>query len=180
MQADPPKTRGAVFLDRDGVLNVDRGYIGSVDRFEWIAGARDAVRRINGSGLYAFIVTNQSGIARGFYTEADYRRVRGKLEADLAEIGAHIDDERFCPYHPEGSIDAYRTHSDWRKPQPGMLLDLMKHWPVDPARSVMIGDKDTDMAAAAAAGIPGHLFSGGNLDQFLSPILQDLTQPHDV
>lgn len=163
--------RPAVFLDRDGVLNRDFGYVGDVGRFEWMPGAREAVRRINQSGYYAFIVTNQSGIARGLYSEAAYEAVRAHMEEGLREAGAHIDDTRHCPYHPEGTIEAYRRLSDWRKPEPGMLLDLMRQWPVDRAASFMVGDKDTDMAAARAAGIAGHLFTGGNLDAFIAPLL---------
>lgn len=167
------RRRPALFLDRDGIINIDHGHVGSVDRFEWIAGARDAVLRANRLGYYVFIVTNQAGIAKGYYTEADYQAVKAHVRAGLAEIGAHVDDERHCPFHVEATIEAYRRDTDWRKPGPGMLLDLMRRWPVDAANSLMVGDRDSDMAAASAAGIAGHLFPGGNLDDFLAPLLKE-------
>lgn len=165
--------RPAVFLDRDGVLNADFGYVGKVERVVMMPGAAAAVRRINAAGFFAFVVTNQSGIARGLYTEADYFAVRAHIHGILAGQGARIDAERYCPFHPEGTLPAFRHDSPWRKPRPGMLLDLMDRFPVDPARSLLIGDKASDLEAAAAAGIAGHLFPGGDLDTFLRDLLSD-------
>lgn len=155
--------RPAIFLDRDGVLNIDHGYVGTADRLEWMPGAQDMVLAANRAGYYVFVVTNQAGIGRGFYTEADYLALRRHMRGDLSKIGAHIDDERFCPFHPEAALEQFRGESDWRKPGPGMLLDLLANWPVEIDGSFLVGDKDSDVLAAQNAEIPGYLFPGGNL-----------------
>jgi D,D-heptose 1,7-bisphosphate phosphatase len=159
--------RPAVFLDRDGVLNVDHGYVAKPEQFQWIEGAIAAVKALNEAGFYVFIATNQSGIARGLYSEANMRALHAFMKEELARFGARIDDIRHCPFHPEGTIAAYARKSNWRKPAPGMILDLIKHWPVDREKSVLIGDKDADLAAARAAGIRGLKFEGGNLENFV-------------
>lgn len=161
----------ALFLDRDGVLNVDHGHVGSVDRFEWVHGAREAVRMANLAGYYVFVVTNQAGIAKGLYTEEDHASLMSHMADDLAAVGAHLDDTRYCPFHPEGKVDRYRRSSDWRKPAPGMLQDLLRAWPVDLERSMLIGDKESDIQAAEQAGIIGHLFTGGDLEAFVRPLI---------
>ena len=154
------RKRGATFFDRDGVLNIDRGYTHEIQTYEWLPGAREAIRFVNDRGLYAFVVTNQSGVARGLYTEEDVRRLHAHMQRDLLASGAHIDDFRYCPHHPEAKIEAYRKPCDWRKPKPGMIRDLLAHWPVDLERSALFGDKDSDLAAAAAAGVKGFLADG--------------------
>lgn len=149
--------RPAVFLDRDGVLNEDRGYVGTIDRFGWLPGAVAGVKRLNDAGRYVFVVTNQAGVARGRYTEEDIGILHAHMRAELRAAGAHLDDVRYCPDHPNGTVARYARPSAWRKPEPGMILDLLAHWSVDRQASVLVGDKPSDIAAATAAGIRGIL-----------------------
>jgi D-glycero-D-manno-heptose 1,7-bisphosphate phosphatase len=163
--------RRALLLDRDGVINVDHGYVGTRDRFEWMVGAREAISMATDAGWHVFVVTNQSGVARGHYDEAAVATLHAWLADEVRRAGGTIDDIRYCPFHEEAAVPAYRRASDWRKPAPGMLLDLLRAWEVDAARCVLIGDQETDVAAARAAGIAGHRFAGGNLAEFVRPII---------
>lgn len=167
-------SRGAVFFDRDGVLNRDTGFAHRPDQIVWVEGAARAVRRVNAAGLHAFVVTNQSGIARGLYTEAQVDDLHRWMAAELARAGARIDAWEVCPHHPDFDRDCRR-----RKPLPGMLEDLIARFAVDPTRSLMVGDRETDMQAARAAGVRGLLFPGADrgedLDAAVATALAQLT-----
>jgi D-glycero-D-manno-heptose 1,7-bisphosphate phosphatase len=165
--------RRAVFLDRDGVVNLDHGYVGSRDRFAWTPGALDAIREATEAGWHVFVVTNQSGVARGYYDEAAVVALHDWMSDEARRAGGTIDDIRYCPYHEDAVVPAYRRASDWRKPGPGMLLDLIRAWELDPSRCVLVGDQPTDMAAADAAGIRAFHFPGGNLAEFVRPLIQE-------
>jgi D,D-heptose 1,7-bisphosphate phosphatase len=161
------RKRPAVFLDRDGVINVDSGYTHSHEGLQWIPGAKEAVKRLNDAGFFVFVVTNQAGVAKGLYEESHVVELHDWMGRELNAAGATIDDWRYSPYHPDGVVEAYAKEHAWRKPGPGMLVDLMEHWPVDRGRSFLIGDRESDIQAATAAGVPGFLFEGGNLETFL-------------
>lgn len=166
--------RPALFLDRDGVINVDKGYVSSADTFEWIDGARETIAAFNARGWWVFIVTNQSGIARGLYTEEEMLRLHEWMCAELERSGARIDRIYHCPFHEDGTIARYTKNSFDRKPKPGMLLQAMTDFPVDKDRSFLIGDKPADVEAARAAGVAGFLFAEGNLASFAEWALADV------
>ena len=166
--------RPALFLDRDGVINVDRNYIYRVEDFEWIEGAAETIKAFNARGWWVFVVTNQSGIARGYYTEEQMETLHAWLHAELEKRGAKVDRIYHCPFHEEGTIERYRKDSFDRKPKPGMLIRAMTDFPVIKEQSFLIGDKPADLEAAKAAGIHGFLFTGGNLSQFAEWALADL------
>ncbi|WP_310539157.1 HAD family hydrolase [Phenylobacterium sp.] len=164
-----PDLRPCLFLDRDGVLNEDRGYVHRWTDFRWIDGARAAIARFNAAGWLVIVVTNQSGVGRGYYSEAEMHALHAAMQDDLAEAGARIDAIYHAPHHPEATVEAYR-HPDPpdRKPNPGMILRALAEWPIDSARSVLVGDKPHDLVAAQRAGVRGLLFQGGDLGAFLA------------
>ena len=169
--ADPPTLKRAAFLDRDGVINHDVGYIHKPADFAWIDGARAAIRRLNDLGALVFVVTNQAGIARGMYGEADVVALHQWVNMELAADGARVDSFYFCPHHPTAGNGPYSVTCTCRKPAPGMLMRAAAEWPVDLGASFLIGDRDTDLAAAEAAGVRGFQFAGGNLHDFLDGVL---------
>lgn len=156
-------TRPAVFMDRDGVLFEDTGHVHRPDQVRWTDGVFETIRRLNDSGYYIFVVTNQAGVARGYYTESDVSAFHGWINGELRRHGAHIDAFYYCPHHPEGAVGAYRIDCDCRKPKPGMILSAAAEWPILWERSFLVGDNQSDLEAATRAGLRGMLFEGGNL-----------------
>ena len=162
----------AVFLDRDGVLNVDHGYVCEPERLDWIPGARETVATLNAAGIKVLVVTNQSGVARGYFTEAQVDVFHAALRAGLAEAGGRIDAFYVAPHHEDAVEDRYRhpDHPD-RKPNPGMILRGLTDWSLSPEETVLVGDKASDVEAARRAGVEGLRFRGGDLLVFLREAL---------
>lgn len=148
-----PELRPAAFLDRDGVINVDRGYVYRRDDFEFVPGVLEGARRLTQLGYALVVVTNQSGIGRGLYTENDFRTLTEWMVQAFEAAGAAIAGVYFCPHHPTEASGAYRTPCRCRKPEPGMLLDAAAELHLDLRASVMFGDRASDMQAARSAGV---------------------------
>ena len=147
-------TVAAVFLDRDGVINEDSGYVGHWDSFVFLPGAVDAMREVCDAGFALIIVTNQSGIGRGFYSEEDFHRLTEQMSEELSQQGVSVAGVYFCPHLPEATLPQYRKTCNCRKPSPGLIHRAIEDLDVDLTRSAMVGDKISDMQAALAVGIP--------------------------
>jgi histidinol-phosphate phosphatase family protein len=151
----PPRStppRPGVLLDRDGTIIVDHGYVGSVDRVEFIEGAPEAIARFNRAGLPVAVVTNQAGVARGLYGVDDVARVHQHIAAHLAGRGAHIDIFLYCPYHPAGIVEEFARTSQDRKPGPGMAHAAASALNLDLTASWVVGDRPEDVGLAEAIG----------------------------
>jgi D-glycero-D-manno-heptose 1,7-bisphosphate phosphatase len=162
--------RPAAFLDRDGVLNVDHGYAHKSEQLEWIEGAQEAVRLLNKARYYVIVITNQSGVARGYFDEAAVESFHAHMQDSLKEHGAYIDAFYYCPHHPEGIIKSLAVSCSCRKPRTGMLEQAAREWPIDIDASFLVGEKDDDMTAAAAFNIRGIKFNP--LQQSLSDLVR--------
>ena len=146
------RSRPGVLLDRDGTIIVDHGYVGSVDRVEFIAGAPEAIAGFNRAGIPVAVVTNQAGVARGLYGIDDVARVHQYIAERLAEHGAHVDLFLYCPYHPAGVVEAFARASEDRKPRPGMAKAAATVLNLDLTASWIVGDREEDVGLAEAVG----------------------------
>lgn len=143
----------AIFLDRDGTINVDHGYVHEIDNFQFIDGVIDAMKELKQMGYALVMVTNQSGIARSIFSEETFMQLTEWMDWSLADRDVDLDGLYFCPHHPEAVIEAYRQTCDCRKPQPGMLLSAQRELDIDMSASYMVGDKIDDILAGKAAGV---------------------------
>jgi D-glycero-D-manno-heptose 1,7-bisphosphate phosphatase len=142
------------------------------ESFDWIPGAKSAIKYLNDKGYLVIIVTNQSGIGRGYYDENDFHVLMEWVSAELAIIGAHLDGVFFCPHHPCEALGEYRKNCHCRKPQPGMIDDAQKTFHIDMKHSFVIGDSEKDMKLAESKEIPGFLFNEDNLFHFTKRLLK--------
>lgn len=145
-------TRAGVFLDRDGTLNVEIDFLRTPEELELIPGAARAVRKLNELGLPTCVISNQSGVARGYLTEAGLIPIHARLQEELAREGAHIDRIYYCPHHPSEGVAPYNIACDCRKPEPGMLLRGARELNIDPAASFVVGDRLGDIQAGRTVG----------------------------
>jgi D-glycero-D-manno-heptose 1,7-bisphosphate phosphatase len=158
----PSGSTRALFIDRDGVINVDHGYVHRIDQFEFVPGIFGLARFVTGELRWPLIViTNQSGIGRGYFDEAAYEALTQWMCERFRKEGAPLTRVYHCPYHPQHGIGAYKADHPWRKPHPGMLLQAASDFGIDLADSVLIGDRMSDIEAAAAAGVRFRIRLGG-------------------
>ena len=162
MPSDPSKSK-ILFLDRDGVINVDSGHPWRITDIQFCDGIFDFVRRANAAKFIVVVVTNQAGIAKGMYTEEDFKLLTQWMNGQFQLANAVIDSVEYCPHHPDGIIDRYRIQCECRKPQPGMICGALKAYSGDAARSILVGDRATDIEAAVSSniGTAYKLVSGG-------------------
>ena len=162
-----PAPRRALFLDRDGVVNINHGYVHAPGQTTWVDGIFELCRGAHAAGYLPVIVTNQAGIARGYYSEAQFLAYTGWIHAQFAEQGAPLLATYYCPHHPTEGLGPLLRDCECRKPAPGMLLGAADDLGIDLGASVLVGDTDSDIQAATTAGLQqAKLFSGGDLPSF--------------
>ncbi len=161
-----------LFLDRDGVINKDVSYLYKIEDLQWMPGIFEGLALAQAEGYKIIVITNQSGVARGYYTEEDVKRLHDHMQAVCAEKGITIDAFYYCPHHPEGIVAEYRKACSCRKPEPGLFLQAFTDFAIDREHSVMIGDSKRDVEAAEKVGIHGVLFTTGRIDDCIRKALE--------
>lgn len=157
----------AVFFDRDGTLNVDIHFLHRPEEFIWTEDAKEAIKYVNDRGYLAILITNQSGVARGYFSESCVMDIYEWMNAELAKIGAHLDAIYYCPHHPQGKIDKYRKVCDCRKPSPKLVNEACERFDIDKTQSYFVGDSESDMQCAKNANIKGIRYTSGSLLKLL-------------
>ena len=165
--------RRAAFLDRDGVINLDHGYVSRREDFTFVPGVLDGARHLHALGFALVVVTNQSGIGRGLYSISDYEQLTTWIKGRFAAEGAPLAGVYHCPHHPTDAMGDFRKSCDCRKPAPGMLLAAARDLDLDLGASVLFGDKESDLLAARAAGVPVRVLIG--TDARSTPAVPELT-----
>ena len=182
MNTSAPKIcRPALLLDRDGVINIDHAYVNKPEDFIFIDGIFELCRKASQLGYLIFVITNQSGIGRGLYTEHDFLKLTDWMNQVFKTQGINIDKVYFCPFHPEHGVGDYKKVSLCRKPAPGMIYKAAREFDIDLAGSVLVGDKETDIQAGAAAGVGCNLLYlpsglGDTGETLASAVVEDLVE----
>lgn len=167
----------AFFLDRDGTINVDHGYVYRSQDFAFVPGAIEALKIIARKKIPMFIITNQAGIARGLYTETDFAQLTAWMIQVLLYEGVHFQDVLYCPHHEKGVVPEFTMKCSCRKPEPGMITRVLEREGFDPKKTIMIGDKPSDAGAGRAAGTQTVLLSTGDLSLMETPDIADYVVP---
>lgn len=161
----------AAFLDRDGVINIDTGYVYKIKDFKWIRDAKEAIKYIKNKGFLVIVITNQSGITRGYYSEKDVINLHKYINNQLANLNTQIDEFFYSPFHPDVKNEKYNHLSHLRKPNTGMIELATEKWSIDLDNSFLIGNSDTDIQCAENYGIVGYLYKEGSLLDFIKKII---------
>ncbi|CAM3694796.1 HAD family hydrolase [Cohnella lubricantis] len=172
----------ALFLDRDGVINVEKNYVYKIEDFEFIDGIFDVMRHFQERGYLLIVITNQAGIGRGYYTEEDFNKLNEWMLRRCVDEGIHITKVYYCPYHPEFGIGEYKKDSFDRKPNPGMILRAAEEYEIDLNASILVGDKESDIQAGMQAGVKLNVLLKSNSNAICSATLADcvIYQLHDL
>lgn len=168
-------SRKALFLDRDGVINVNHGYVHAPAQTDWVPGIFELVGEAHARGYLPIVATNQAGIGRGYYDEDGFLEYTAWMQAEFARRDAPLLATYWCPHHPDAGVGGYRVACACRKPRPGMLLAAIAHFGIDPAASIMVGDSPADIEAAQAAGVRGHLLHAHEWGVGLAGLLDRVT-----